>query len=142
MPANVEKKNSLWGEKTKPHCCVVLILLLMLRREHNVNSEAAPTGTCKQTNQKDQTALMEKYQTPACGQMDMNQGLFTVEYSSDHSGCCMKKQTKHEQKCCYTDHQQLASSKQRHLHRAPGALQEYLQTTKMSQDTQPVQSRT
>lgn len=51
----------------------------MLRREHNVNSEAAPTGTYKQTNKKDLTALMEKYQTPACGQMDMKQGLFTVE---------------------------------------------------------------
>lgn len=121
---------------------MVLILLLMLGREHNVNSEAAPTGACKQTNQKDQTALMEKHQAPACGQMDMKQGLFTAEYSLDHSGCCMKRQTKHEQKCCYTDHQQLASSKQRDPHRVPGALQEYLQTTKMSQDTQPVQSGT
>lgn len=64
------------------------------------------------------------------------QGLFTVEYSLDHSGCCMKRQTEHEQKCCYTHHQQLASSKQRDPQRAPGALQEYLQTTKMSQDTQ------
>lgn len=142
MPANVEKKNSLWGEKTKPHCCMILILLLMLRREHNVNSEAAPTGTYKQTNQKDQTALTGKYQTSACGQMDMNQGLFTVEYSLDPSGCCMKRQAKHGQKCCYTDQHQLASSKQRHPHRAPGALQEYLQTTKMSQDTQPMLSRT
>lgn len=78
---------------------------------------------------------MEKYQTPACGQMDMKQGLFTAEYSLDHSGCCVKRQIKHEQKCCYTDHQQLASSKQRDPQRAPGARQEYLQTTKMSQDT-------
>lgn len=105
MPGNVKKENSLWGEKTKPHCCVVLILLLMLRREDDVNSEAAPPGTCKQTIQKDQTALMEKQQTPACGQMGMKQGLFTVEYSLDHSGCCMRRQTKHEQQCCYTDHQ-------------------------------------
>lgn len=105
MPASVEKKNSQWGEKTKPHCGLVL-MLLMLRREHNVNSEVAPTGTYEQTNQKDQITLMEKYQTPACGQMDVKQGLFTVEYSLDHSGCCMKWQTKHEQKCCYTDHQQ------------------------------------
>lgn len=66
MPANVKKKNSLWGEKTKPHCCVVLILL-MLRREHDVNSEPAPPGTHKQTNQKDQTALMEKYQPQPVG---------------------------------------------------------------------------
>lgn len=66
MPANVKKKNSLWGEKTKPHCCVVLILL-MLRREHDVNSEAAPPGTHKQTNHKDQTALMEKYQPQPVG---------------------------------------------------------------------------
>lgn len=53
MAANVKKKNSLWGEKTKPHCCVVLILLLMLRREHDVNSEAAPPGT--QTNKPERS---------------------------------------------------------------------------------------
>lgn len=35
-PANVEKENSLWGEKAKPLCCVALILLV-LRRGHDVN---------------------------------------------------------------------------------------------------------
>lgn len=69
----------------------------MLRREHNVKSEATPTGTHKQTQQKDQTVFMEKYQTPVFEQMDMKRDVFTVEYSSDHSGCCMKRQTKQEQ---------------------------------------------
>jgi len=84
----------------------------MLRREHDVKREASPTGTYKQTNQKDQTVFMDKYQTPVFEQMDMKQAVFTVEYSSDHSGCYTKRQTKHEQTYYYTDHQQLVSSKQ------------------------------
>lgn len=77
---------------------------------------------------------MEKYQTPVFEQMDMKQDVFTVEYSSDHSGYCMKRQTKQEQKYYYTDHQQLVSSKQRAPRKALGALQEYLRTTEMSQE--------
>lgn len=111
MPAKVEKQNSLWGEKTKPEFCMVLIFLLMLRREHNVKSEVTPTGTYKQTKQKDQRVFMEEYQTPVFEQMDMKRDVLTVENSSDHSGCCRKRQTKHEQTYYYTDHQQLVSSK-------------------------------
>lgn len=62
---------------------------------------------------KAQTVLMEKYCTPVFEQMDVKQDVFTSEYSSDHSGCYRKRHRKPEQKCCYTDHQQLVSSKQR-----------------------------
>lgn len=106
----------------------------MLRKEHNVKNEVTPTGTYKQTKQKDQRVFMEKYRTPVFEQMDMKQDVLTVENSSDHSGCCRKRQTKHEQTYYYTDHQQLVSSKQMNPHKALGALREYLQTTEMSKE--------
>jgi len=52
----------------------------------------------------------------------------------------MKSQIKREQMYYYTDHQKLVSSKQRDTHIALGALQECLQTTEISQNTQPMQS--
>lgn len=55
-------------------------------------------------------------------------------------GGCMKSQIKREQMYYYTDHQKLVSSKHRDTHIALGALQECLQTTEISQNTQPMQS--
>lgn len=51
----------------------------------------------------------------------------------------MKSQIKREQMYYYTDHHKLVSSKQKDTHTALRALQECLQTTEVSQNTQPMQ---
>lgn len=67
---------------------------LCLGGEQHIKSRAAPTDTYKQTKQKDLTVFTEEYQTQVFEQMDTKWDVFTLEYSSDHSGRLYEKSNK------------------------------------------------
>lgn len=114
MPVKIEEKN-LW-ERRQSLCCMVLILFSYAWGENNITSRATPTDTYQQTKQKDLTVFTVEYQTEVFEQMDMKWDVFTLEYSSDHSGGCMKSQIKREQMYYYIDHQNLVLAANKRIH--------------------------